>query len=111
MKGRGRAAKWAWLLLAYLCLALGLIGVVLPGLPTTPFILVAASLVVSSPAVRPNGARLATRGRSQPAGQMERISGHGRLRGRSDMGGTQVLDGGDRHRDHGRRLALALVSA
>ncbi|MDZ4350300.1 MAG: YbaN family protein [Xanthomonadaceae bacterium] len=42
MKGRGRAAKWTWLLLAYLCLALGLIGVVLPGLPTTPFILVAA---------------------------------------------------------------------
>lgn len=42
MKGRGRTAKWTWLLLAYLCLALGLIGVVLPGLPTTPFILVAA---------------------------------------------------------------------
>ncbi|PKM02599.1 MAG: DUF454 domain-containing protein, partial [Gammaproteobacteria bacterium HGW-Gammaproteobacteria-7] len=42
MRRRSRVAKWAWLLLAYLCLALGLIGVVLPGLPTTPFILVAA---------------------------------------------------------------------
>lgn len=42
MTRRRRVAAWAWLALAYLCLALGLIGVVLPGLPTTPFVLVAA---------------------------------------------------------------------
>lgn len=34
--------RWAWWLLAYASLGLGLLGVVLPGLPTVPFILVAA---------------------------------------------------------------------
>lgn len=34
--------RWAWLGLAYLSLLLGLIGIGLPGLPTTPFILLAA---------------------------------------------------------------------
>lgn len=34
--------RWAWLLLAYLSLGLGFIGIFLPGLPTVPFILLAA---------------------------------------------------------------------
>ena len=34
--------RWAWWLLAYASLALGLVGVLLPGLPTVPFVLLAA---------------------------------------------------------------------
>jgi uncharacterized protein len=34
--------RWAWWLLAYASLGLGLAGVVLPGLPTVPFVLLAA---------------------------------------------------------------------
>lgn len=34
--------RWAWMLLAYVSLGLGLIGIVIPGLPTVPFVLLAA---------------------------------------------------------------------
>ena len=34
--------RWAWALLAYACLGLGLVGIVVPGLPTVPFVLLAA---------------------------------------------------------------------
>ena len=34
--------RWAWWLLAYASLALGLVGIVVPGLPTVPFVLLAA---------------------------------------------------------------------
>ncbi len=34
--------RWAWWLLAYASLGLGLVGVVLPGLPTVPFVLLSA---------------------------------------------------------------------
>ncbi|WP_241333244.1 YbaN family protein, partial [Escherichia coli] len=34
--------RWAWWLLAYAALALGLVGIVVPGLPTVPFILLSA---------------------------------------------------------------------
>lgn len=44
--GRGRApdgvSRWLWWLLAYASLGLGLVGIVVPGLPTVPFVLLAA---------------------------------------------------------------------
>ena len=40
--GKRRSLRWAWWLLAYVSLGLGLIGIVVPGLPTVPFVLLAA---------------------------------------------------------------------
>lgn len=37
-----RRFRWAWWLLAYASLGLGIIGIVVPGLPTVPFVLLAA---------------------------------------------------------------------
>lgn len=34
--------RWAWWLLAYVALALGVVGIVVPGLPTVPFVLLSA---------------------------------------------------------------------
>src|SRR5690606_38505537 len=39
---RRLAMRWAWWLLAYASLALGLVGIVVPGLPTVPFVLLSA---------------------------------------------------------------------
>ena len=37
-----RPLRWAWCALAYASLALGIIGIFVPGLPTTVFVLIAA---------------------------------------------------------------------
>ena len=42
MKSTPTRFRWAWWLLAYAALGLGLIGIVVPGLPTVPFVLLAA---------------------------------------------------------------------
>jgi uncharacterized membrane protein YbaN (DUF454 family) len=34
--------RWAWWLLAYIALALGVVGIAVPGLPTVPFVLLSA---------------------------------------------------------------------
>ena len=34
--------RWAWWLLAYVSLGLGLVGILVPGLPTVPFVLLSA---------------------------------------------------------------------
>src|SRR3546814_12227667 len=34
--------RWAWWLLAYAALGLGLVGILVPGLPTVPFVLLSA---------------------------------------------------------------------
>lgn len=37
-----RRWRWAWWLLAYFSLGLGIVGIVVPGLPTVPFVLLSA---------------------------------------------------------------------
>lgn len=37
-----RRWRWAWWLLAYASLGLGIVGIVVPGLPTVPFVLLSA---------------------------------------------------------------------
>lgn len=37
-----RRFRWAWWLLAYASLGLGIVGIVVPGLPTVPFVLLSA---------------------------------------------------------------------
>jgi uncharacterized membrane protein YbaN (DUF454 family) len=39
---RGSRFRWAWWLLAWLALGLGVVGIVVPGLPTVPFVLLSA---------------------------------------------------------------------
>lgn len=42
VKPANGAIRWLYLTLAVVCIGLGMLGIVLPGLPTTPFVLLAA---------------------------------------------------------------------
>lgn len=45
--------RWLWFVLAWICVGLGILGIVLPGLPTTPFMLLAAGFAAKgSPRLR-----------------------------------------------------------
>ena len=45
--------RWLWFVLAWLCVGLGIVGIALPGLPTTPFMLLAAGFAAKgSPRLR-----------------------------------------------------------
>ena len=42
VSGNARVTRWLWWLLAWTSLGLGLVGIVVPGLPTVPFVLLSA---------------------------------------------------------------------
>ncbi len=48
VKAQHRLARWLWLVLGLLCAAVGLVGVIVPGLPTTVFMIVAAGCFARS---------------------------------------------------------------
>ena len=42
VSGVAGVTRWLWWLLAWMALGLGLVGIVVPGLPTVPFVLLSA---------------------------------------------------------------------
>jgi hypothetical protein len=107
---------------AVLCLVLGLIGVVLPGMPTTVFILMAAwAAARSSPRLHawlrnhrvfgPLAAQLGKRPHREPPRQVERDHHDGGLRRHRVVHGPSRVDGCAGDRVHGRGARVAVVAS
>ena len=95
--------RWALLAFAILCLVLGVIGVFVPGLPTTVFILMAAwAAARSSPRLH--------EWLRQPPLEMERYDSDDLVRSHSVCYGAQNLGCGNGLHIHGLRTGMALVS-
>ena len=112
--------RWAWWLLAYASLALGIIGIVVPGLPTVPFVLLAAFAAVrgserlrarllADPRFGPVDPRLGARGRGVAPGEAPGDRDDVHLRGALVRHRAARMDGRHRHARHGRGRGVALA--
>ncbi len=116
--------RWAWWLLAYVSLGVGIVGIFVPGLPTTVFVLISAwaaarelgpsaSLAVDPPALRSGDRAMAEPPHRQPQGEMDGHADHARLRGDHALVRAFALGAGavDRLHGHGGDLAVAAAAA
>jgi hypothetical protein len=113
--------RWLWWLLAYASLGIGIVGIVVPGLPTVPFVLLAAfaaargsqrlhAWLLAHRQFGPMILRLGTRRRGQPARQAPGHRHDGGVRGGDVPDCTAMVDGRHRHRVHGDRRDVAVAA-
>lgn len=119
---RSPVLRWLLLLAAVACLAMGIVGIFVPGLPTTVFVLMAgacaarrlaapACLAVAPPAVWRHAAQLGGGRFCQPQGQVERQHHDGGMRSHHAAGASARLGQAVVDWLHGLRAGLAVVPA